>query len=161
MTQRFVATILAVVLLAPAAHGEATKEYIRADPKLVLVPVPAGLDVILPLERGQAAPLTGQLFSQETALRWGHYLEQAQERYGAQTNLLLAKANAEIELREQLLSAERKAHAQDQATALVRLTEAERRLMNPPWYQTFWAGMLTGVVVTVATAGVLAVLVNK
>jgi hypothetical protein len=152
MTFRPLAVFLAVVLLSPTARGAEPKEYIRADPKLVLQPVPAGLDVILPLERGQPAPLTGQLFSQETALRWGHYLEQAQDRYSTQTNLLLAKANAEIELRERLLAAERTAHQQMQALALSKLETAEKRLANPPWYQTFWAGMLTGVVVTVATA---------
>lgn len=161
MTPRFLPVLLAVTLVASTARGAEPKEYIRADPKLVLQPIPAGLDVILPIERGQAAPLTGQLFSQETALRWGHYLEQAQERYRVQTELLLTKANAEIDLRERLLSSERKAHEQDQAAAVARLNDVYHQLKNPPWYQTFWFGALTGVLLTVTTAGVLAVLVSK
>lgn len=49
-------------------------------PSPALVPIPSGTNVIEPLQQGQPAPFTGQLFDLKTALRWGNFLEQCRVR---------------------------------------------------------------------------------
>lgn len=125
-------------------------------PKPDIVAFPEGEDIITPLRKGEAAPHAGQLFEENTALRWAFFMQQYKLRYGLDLKaaresctVLVAREsvyrsiessrNREVEadLRKRLLAAEK-----------ARL-EAEEKLRNPPFWKEpgFWYG--TGVVTTV------------
>jgi len=128
-----------------------------------LVTLPAGDDNITAVKKGYPAPYDGQLFDENTSLRWAMWLKQYELRYG--TDLKAAQDSCKVlvahedsyrvieqerntksekDLRDRLLAADK-----------ARL-EAEENLRNPSFFKEpglwFAVGVLTTVAVTVVAA---------
>lgn len=133
--------LIAVLLLSSAAHAQDIQT------------LPPGADSIVPLRMGQAAPFDGQLFSTETALRWGFWLQQYKVHLKLDVDTALktcAVNQASVEKIQDLqLDANQKIQADLQARLLAsekaRLV-AEDEARNPPWYRSREFGVVTGVV---------------
>ena len=134
-----------------------------ALPKPQVVTYPPGDDKIVVVHKGEASPFTGQLFDDNTALRWAVWLQQYRDRYGL--DMQAERDSCAIKL-----EAERKANAVDTATAetlnadlRTRLQaseagrlKAEEELRNPSFFSRpstwFGIGIFTTVAITVSTA---------
>lgn len=149
--------ILSVLLMTSLARAE------EPLPTPAIITFPTGDDNIVSVRKGEAAPYAGQLFDENTALRWAMWLQQYKLRYGAdlkaereRSEVLVAReavyraiesdrnAKSEKDLRERLLAAEK-----------ARLN-AEEKLRNPPiWKEPglwFGTGVVTTLVAVVAVA---------
>ncbi len=132
-------------------------------PQPNIVTFPPGDDNIVAVRKGEAAPYAGQLFDENTSLRWALWLQQYKLRYGTDLQaerdgckVLVARegvyraieaernAKSEKDLRERLLAADKTRAA------------GEEKLRNPPFWKepTFWyaSGVLTSVAVVIALA---------
>lgn len=122
--------------------------------------IPSGEDVIASLRKGQTAPFDGQLFDANTAIRWGHWLQQ----YKAQLALLPSyyedSCAAQVTYQGDLLAIEKSRAAANEKsfTEALRASEearlaAEETARNPPWYSTTEFGIVLGVVGSAAILG--------
>jgi hypothetical protein len=129
--------------------------------RVELQDIPVGQDTIVLLEAGKPAPFSGQLFSNDTALRWGNWLEQ----YRVQTPLMLHAqervCSAEIRFRDESMAVHERASKAIQEDLRSRLVKVEQRnaellaehLKGPPWHRSRTFGIVLG---TVGTLGVTA-----
>jgi hypothetical protein len=152
-----------ITLLLPA--------YAWAQPPLLVAPediklsppladVPPGEDVIVPLRLREPAPFEGQLFSTDTALRWGFWLRQWQSRYKAdvayERNTCAIRMkhqsdlNEALELRSQTLTEDLRARLSRTEQAR---TDAEFEVANPGFFSSpgFYYGL--GVLTSAALVG--------
>lgn len=118
--------------------------------------IPPGDDKIVPLEQGEKAPYTGQLFDQPTALRWGNWLLQYKYRLEWDVQYEKKVCAADVSYRDKLLVIERERAATVEADLLQRLERseqarlrAEEEARNPSWYQGRDFGIVLGVAGTV------------
>ncbi len=132
-------------------------------PKPDVLTFPPGEDNITVVHKGEAAPYAGQLFDENTALRWAMWLQQYKLRYG--TDLKAAQnACAVLVVREQeyrKIEAERNAQSEKDlkerliAAEKARLV-AEEKLRNPPFWKEpglwFGAGVVTTTIAVLAVA---------
>jgi len=131
---------------------------------------PPGDDQIVPLGLGDRAPFEGQLFSTDTAIRWGFRLQTlrlqletdvAREREicAAQNDLLTTKMQLAADnqlfqlttLREQLV-------AQQQQVVELNAQLAEAK--DTPWYATWTFGLAVGIVVSGVLVGLTGYLIH-
>jgi hypothetical protein len=127
--------ILALILLAPAARAQNAIE-----------PIPAGDDVIVSLQHGEKAPWKGQLFSPDTALRWGNYLSQYRYHLELERTIAARRIELERDLSERQLKHERDLWIGELKKREVEI--AELRSRPSPWlYGAAGAG---GVLLVVA-----------
>lgn len=119
-------------------------------------PIPAGEDQIVTMRRGGVAPFAGQLFSIDTAIRWGNWL--AQYRYHLRLDVKRERdlRLLDTELQDAILDAEKARAHQVELSLTTQLTssevariQAEELLRNPPWYRTVTFGATIGVIGTV------------
>lgn len=131
----------------------------RADGSDV-VSVPAGEDKISPLRKGEVAPFEGQLFDNNTSLRWANWLVQYKT---------LLKANAELEKRlcladtgllQKKLDLEEKEYTTVTTELQSKLSKAQSEVADPPFYRSFGFGMGAGVAVTLVVVIGAAVVLN-
>jgi len=122
-----------------------------------LPPIPPGEDRIVPLPKGEKAPYSGQLFDQDTALRWANWLQQYKLRLKEEQKMCSKLSSIELRYQSKLLNIEkRRANAieSDLRARLKRSEEArlqaEHEARNPPWYTTRTFGIIVGVVGTAA-----------
>lgn len=117
---------------------------------------PPGEDQIVPLAVGDRAPFEGQLFSTDTAIRWGFRLQSlrlrldadvaaANESCAVQTELLTTKLNLAQERFDFSVSMLQDERTQLQAQ-VVQLTQAVADAQDTPWYRTVTFGIIVGVV---------------
>ncbi len=144
-----------------------TSSLARAEeplPKPDIVTHPPGDDNIVSVRKGEAAPFAGQLFDENTALRWALWLQQYKLRYG--TDLKAAREHGEVlaarEAVYRSIESERNAKSEkdlrDRLLAAEKARmEAEEALRNPPiWKEPgLWFGV--GVVTTLAAVVAVAV----
>lgn len=128
-----------------------------ADPiaSAPLVPVPPGPDQIVPLRRGDPAPVDGQLFDQATALRWANFLQQAQARLKLDVAYQYKLDQVEVRALQDELAVEKKKYEKVTTDLSVKLAAAQQEAQNPPFYKTFWFGASMGagaVLLTVVVA---------
>lgn len=120
-----------------------------------LPPIPPGADKISPLHKGDAAPYDGQLFDQLTALRWANWLQMYKLRLKADLELADKVCTADIELRDKKLAFEQEKYK----TVVTALEKRVAAAEDPPFYRTasfgFGMGVLSTVVVVVATAALV------
>lgn len=144
--------LLAVFLVAGTARAQALPPV----PEFKLKSVPEGEDKIQAVFEGRGAPYTGQLFSNETALRWANWLEQ----YRLQLPILLDTQRqvclAEIAYRDNVLKFHDEGALKIQNDLTQRLerlelknTELQVQLSKgPAWYDSREFGIVLGVVGT-------------
>ena len=119
----------------------------RADGTDV-VNVPAGEDKIVPMRKNELSPMDGQLFDNDTALRWANWLVQYKQ---------LLKSNAEMQKRlcaiDVNLANEKLLIEQDKNKKIIpdleaKLAKATEEAEHPPFYKTALFGGAVGVALT-------------
>lgn len=123
--------------------------------------VPPGEDVIVPVKKGAAAPIDGQLFSPETALRWANWLQQYQLRLVMDVQYAEDVCKEETSYRDKLLVIEKDRSAATEKSLRDELLKSEKSRIaaeeevrsGPPWYDTVEFGIVLG---TAVTAGAFA-----
>jgi hypothetical protein len=150
------ALVASVLLPATASAAEPRFSLPPLVPELrvELQAIPAGEDQIVVLEEGKPAPFSGQLFSNNTALRWGNWLEQ----YRIQTPLMLetqrAVCVAELQYRDSLLVVHQEASDSIRGDLQARLKSVEQRnaelqaelSAGPGFFRSRDFGVILGVV---------------
>ncbi len=128
-----------------------------------IVTYPPGEDRIEAVTKGASAPYAGQLFDENTALRWAFFLQQYKLRYNL--DLKAAQNSCKVVVaREQeyrSIDAERSKKVEEDlrqrllATEKARL-DAEEKLRSPSFWKEpgLWysVGVMTAVVAVIATA---------
>jgi hypothetical protein len=144
--------IIAAVLLVSSSASAQT-----------IMTIPPGEDVIKSLDKGDAAPYRGHLYDTNTAMRWGFWLQQYKLRLKEDVEKERRTCKAELDLKDRKLKIEKDLRVLvvgDLKTRLLRSEKnrlrAEEDMRNPPFWKTFEAGVVFGVVVTVGF-GALAV----
>lgn len=136
--------LLVVVWLAPSAAW--------ADPA-PLVPVPPGDDQIEVVKKGEAAPFTGQLFGNATALRWANYLQQCHFRLAADVEFQRKTDQAEVDYQKRLVAIEAEKYARVVADLEAKNRQLQVAQADPPFYRTVWFGVVVGAVAMGAAVG--------
>lgn len=123
--------------------------------------IPPGEDTITSLKKGDKAPYDGQLFSVDTAIRWGNWLQQYKYRLVWDVELEQGICNEEKVHRDQLLTIEKERAGTVETSLRTALRQSEQERLkaeeaarNPPWYSTMEFGVVVG---AVAAVGVMAV----
>lgn len=137
-----------------------TSRVLAEEPALpapAVVTFPPGDDNITAVKKGEPAPHAGQLFDENTALRWAMWLQQYKMRYGldlkAEKDSCRVLVSREQEYRR--IDAERDAKVEEDLRKRLLLTEkarleAEERLRNPPLWKEPGLWYAVGLVSTVA-----------
>lgn len=142
--------VLALLLLPATA---------MADP--AVVDIPPGEDTIITLRKDVPAPWTGQLYSNETSLRWANWLQQyrfqlrqselyGQEKLKASESLCLRKSEVTAVGHAEAIKLYRDRVVAQQAS----IATLQAELADPPFYRTVWFGFVTGVIVTGLAVGI-------
>lgn len=148
-----------LLLLASVQATLLISIHAKADDEIKTIP--PGDDRIVVVKEGDKAPFTVQLFDNNTALRWGNWLEQY--RYRLRVDLEVERKKAEL---DNAGWRERYRLQQEQYTTVTkdleeRLKKAEGALSSPPWYQSPWFGFSAGVLVTGLTVGIASYALHK
>lgn len=116
-----------------------------------IVDIPPGVDRIVPLKLKMPAPFEGQLFDNNTALRWANWLKQYKLRLQVdveeQKKLCLVSTTA---LKKELVVEQDKY----KETVLIynkQVADLKQAIGETPWYKSIWVGAVLGAVTT-ATA---------
>lgn len=159
----FLVMLLVLVQLATASRAFAGSDA----PPLPIETIPPGEDKIVPLRKGEAAPFEGQLFDNNTSLRWAFWLQQYKHRLGADVRLEREACRAETKYRGAILVVEQKKAADIEKDLMARLQRSEKaRLVaeeearSPAWYKTTWFGVVLGVAGTSAAVALSVWAVN-
>lgn len=151
--------VLVALVLLPATA--------MAQSPLVLT-YPPGDDNILVLRKGAVAPFDGQLFDNDTSMRWALWLRQYKERYTL--DMAAAQASCQVDLTHasQLyaIQATRDAAVAKDAMDRLKASEvarlsAEAELRDPPFFKSngFWFGV--GIATSLLTATIATLALNK
>lgn len=125
-------------------------------PSSALTPIPPGDDHIKSVKKGEVVPFDGQLFDNDTALRWGNYLEQSRIRLKIDVEMVHRIMAAEVGYRDKVIEYERGKYNRVVPDLEARLAKVTYERDNPPWYKTTWVGIGIGVVGTCAVVGLTA-----
>jgi hypothetical protein len=141
-----------------------------AEPAVLPMPqvvtYPPGDDNIVVLRKGEASPFTGQLFDDNTALRWAVWLQQYKAKYGIDLQAAQATCKVKLDHADELAAIEFERASKTEADLRKRLQDAdalrlklEEELRNPGFFKSpgFWYGLGVGttIVAVVATAYVV------
>jgi hypothetical protein len=152
----FVASLLPAVALAE-----------KPLPEPQVVTYPPGDDKIVVVKKGEPSPFAGQLFEDNTALRWATWLQQYRVRYGLDMKAEQASCKVRLDHGDDLASIEKDRTAKIEVDLRQRLKEVdaqrlklEEELRNPTFFKQpgFWYGV--GVVSTLAAVAVTAYAVH-
>lgn len=146
----------------------------QADPTPLPAPqvvtYPPGDDKIVVVRKGDAAPFTGQLYEDNTALRWALWLQQYKARYGLDMQAEQASCKVRLEHADNLaaIEAERTAKLEEDLRQRLKDTDAlrikaEEELRNPGFFKQpgFWYGMGVGTTLVAVVATAVAVHASK
>lgn len=150
-------TLLVIALLCPSLA------VAQEAPVLQVVTYPPGDDKIVVVRKGDLVPFTGQLYDDNTAVRWAIWLQQYKERYTIDMKAAGEICAVKLSTEEKLAAIAAERDAAVHADALLRLKaseearlKAEEALRNPSFFERpgvwFAAGVVSTVAITVATA---------
>lgn len=146
---------LIALMFARLAHADDALPPVEA--------IPPGDDVIEIVLQGKPAPFTGQLFSPETALRWGNWLSQyklrLQKDVALERDLCKAKVDYQLSLRE-IEQDRTKTIMDDQRGRMLRLEGMNAKLQDQINDPSFWSSMEFGVILGVLGSTAVAVAVG-
>jgi hypothetical protein len=143
--------IIAAILLT-------THIAIAAEP---VQTIPAGDDKIVAVSAGQAAPFTGQLFDNNTAIRWGNWLQQYKLRLSVDVAAQQNVDQIQIDLLSKKLDLELARYATVTQDYQKQLALLQEELRNPPFYKTPWFGFTCGIIASVALVTATAVVIHE
>jgi hypothetical protein len=148
MRTRQVLLTLALLTAAPTAYAQAVPIEV----------IPPGDDRIEVLPKGQPAPFDGQLFDNDTALRWANWLRQYKVRLrvdvAEQRDVCAVRTTA----LQQQINVEQVKYSQAVTAYEQRLLQLQIEQANPPWYKSPIFYVATGVVTSalIFTGGFIA-----
>lgn len=119
----------------------------RADGADV-VNIPAGEDKIVPMRKGEPSPIEGQLFDNDTALRWANWLVQYKNLLKQNTELQRKLCAIDLNLSAAKLEIEQERTKKIIPDLEAKLAEAKHEADSPPFYKTFWFGATMGATIT-------------
>lgn len=123
--------------------------------------VPPGQDQIVPVRKGEVVPFDGQLFDNNTSLRWANWLVQYKNLVKTNHTLDQQVCAADTKLADtkyELLQKQYDAVTKDLQD---KLNKAQTEAASPPWYRTVGFGIAVGVVSSLAVVGITAYAVHK
>lgn len=123
--------------------------------------VPPGTDQIVPVKKGEPAPFDGQLFDNNTSLRWANWLVQYKGLVKTNHDLDQKVCAADTKLADTKYDLLQQQYNTVTADLQKKLTAAQTEAANPPWYRTFGFGVAVGVVATAAVVGIAAYAVHQ
>lgn len=110
-------------------------------------------DVITAVKKGQPAPYDGQLFDTATAIRWGQWLQNCQERSQLALDREKSLCRIELDYQAEIASIQMNRIEELNKDLMARLkrseqakAKAEYERDNLPWYESAWFGLAVGVV---------------
>lgn len=133
-------------------------------PTANVVTFPPGDDNIVAVKKGEAAPFAGQLFDENTALRWAMWLQQYKLRYGQDMLAERASCAVRIEHEKALHVIDNDRASKEAADLRARLLSAEKARLQAEQElrdRPFWKEPVLWYAVGVLSAGVLAVVVEE
>lgn len=139
---------LSVMLMAPTVRAQE------------VVAVPSGDDQISAVHKDEKAPFQGQLFSNDTALRWANWLVQYKNLVHMNEDIQKKLCTIQTDTLQSKLDLERKQYQEVTQEMLKDLKVAQEQAANPPFYKTATFGLVMGVVGAVALVAGSAALVN-
>ncbi len=119
----------------------------RADGADV-VNIPAGADKIVPMRKGEPSPMEGQLFDNDTALRWANWLVQYKNLLKHNVELQQKLCSIDMNLATQKLEIEQARTQKIIPDLEAKLAKAKDDAEHPPFYKTFWFGASLGGTIT-------------
>lgn len=156
---RFRYLSLAVLLTTSPALAQTPTTSSSSD--VHIKTIPPGDDVIIKTKKGDVASIEGQLFSNDTALRWANWLEQYRLRWKLDVAYEQKVALLTEETWKKKLELEKDKYNTVTTDLSKRLAAAETKLANPPWYSSPWVGFAFGVVTVGVVVGITAYAVRK
>lgn len=151
--------LVAVLLLTSVVSAQAAP---------VVVTYPPGDDKIVVVHKGDAAPFTGQLYDDQTALRWAIWLQQYKGRYALDLKAEQDTCAVEQEHSAQVskIDSDRDAAVNADLTKRLQASEAasaklQDSLNHPSFFKdpNFWFGV--GVITSLVTVLVTAAAIHK
>lgn len=139
----------------------------QEPPSPSVVTYPPGDDKIVVVHKGDPTPFTGQLFDDNTAVRWAVWLQQYKGRYAIDLKAVEDSCTVNLAHEQALagIAADRDATVYKDAVARLKVAEqarldAEEKLRNPSFFDrpSVWFGI--GIGATVLTVVATAYLVN-
>jgi hypothetical protein len=133
-----------------------------------VVTYPPGDDKITVVRKGDQAPYTGQLFEDNTALRWAVWLQQYKTRYGLDMKAEQDSCQVRLQHSSELAAIESDRTAKIESDLRTRLKDAdsqrvklEDEIRNPGFFKQpgLWVGV--GVFTTLAAVAVTAYAVHS
>jgi hypothetical protein len=127
-----------------------------------VVTIPEGDDVIISMDKGEPAPYAGQLYSTDTALRWGFWLQQYKFRLKLDVETEQAKCKARLDFKDKELQLQIGKYEAIEKSLETRLKRSEERAIK--WQEealdrSFFRSFEFGVIVGVVVSGVVAIAV--
>ncbi len=133
-----------------------------------VVTYPPGEDKIVVVRKGDPAPFTGQLYDDNTAVRWAVWLQQYKGRYAIDLKAVEDSCTVKLDAADALAQIEEERTSTIHADAMLRLKEseiarlkAEEQLRNPPFLDRPGVWLTVGVVSTLAIVLTTAYLVDS
>jgi len=123
-------------------------------------PIPPGEDKIAQIKKGDPAPYDGQLFSNDTALRWGNWLLQYKLRLQQDVDYQKKILGADVQLWQHKYELSEEKYKTVVVDYQKRLSESDAlarkyqdEVNNPSWYRSPVFGFAMGVVFTGVCVG--------
>jgi hypothetical protein len=142
--------LIALLLLsASVAHAE----------DAVVQDIPPGDDHIVVVQEGKPAPFTGQLYSQETAMRWGNWIMQYKLHLTQDVKLERQVCKANLSFKDAVIATESQKAETIQGDLRSRILQLEKSnaklaeaVNNPSFFRSTEFGLILGVVGSAAVA---------
>lgn len=154
-----------LVVLTLSATGLAEESKL---PTPQVLTYPPGDDKIAVVRKGEVAPYTGQLFEDNTALRWAVWLQQYRTRYGLDLRAAQEGCAVRLDHASALAAIEATRTQQIEKDLRARLTEVdaqrlrlEETIRDPGFFKQPGTWVAVGVVTTLATVFVTAYAVHE
>lgn len=113
--------------------------------------VPSGPDKIIPVHKGEASPIDGQVFDNDTALRWANWLVQYKNLLKVNGDYKDKICSIDLNLSAKKLQLQEQTYTTVTKDLQENLSKAREQADHPPFYSTFWFGATIGVGASLAT----------
>jgi hypothetical protein len=116
--------------------------------------IPPGDDKIVPLRLSEPAPFAGQLFDNDTALRWANWLKQYKLRLTLDTKTIEDTCAVRARALNDSLMIERQHYDEMNRTYEQKVQDLQYEVDHPPWYKSLGFGIGVGVAATLIAVGI-------
>ena len=152
--RRFISVLICTAIATSAARVRADATPTSSS-ELGVQAIPPGKDRIIPTKKGDPAPFDGQLFDNDTALRWGNWLLQYKLRLQQDVDYQKKVLGADVqlwqhkyELSEQKYVTVTSDYQKRLADSTALVAKYREEIDSPPWYRSPVFGFAVGIVFT-------------